>query len=373
MSAAKALPAAGTGAVPAPPALPLFACSKCFSRHPFEELSQGQQLCKVRPHTRPLEASLHGFFALFQDCRGSFPVVKCTYCRSEFQQESKTSTTTFCKKCEANVAKYGKPTSCQYCSIIAAFVGGKCHRCHDSFRKYGAPKTCEQCKQKCAFEREDKRRPDGKLLCWLCSLSYKRALARTKQSDPARHSRVFKEEKERERREKRKAEQQPRDKYFNHKIPQRPDVTKVGLDGKGPTEAKFPRLDGKHSSSNSSRRQHHRDRRDNAGLDRVSAGAAGTGDPSGNDTDHLAEITQLKEKIASLNKVIGSKNLELRSKQAEITQMKAKLFNEENLIKEKMRKMQKVADDQIGMLQKKISQLASENAKLRRDVAKAPR
>ena len=25
----------------------LFACSRCFSRHPFEELSQGQQLCKV--------------------------------------------------------------------------------------------------------------------------------------------------------------------------------------------------------------------------------------------------------------------------------------------------------------------------------------
>ena len=27
----------------------LFACSKCFTRHPFEELSQGQQLCKVNP------------------------------------------------------------------------------------------------------------------------------------------------------------------------------------------------------------------------------------------------------------------------------------------------------------------------------------
>lgn len=25
----------------------LFACSRCFSRHPFEELSPGQQLCKV--------------------------------------------------------------------------------------------------------------------------------------------------------------------------------------------------------------------------------------------------------------------------------------------------------------------------------------
>ena len=26
----------------------LFACSKCYTRHPFEELSTGQQLCKVR-------------------------------------------------------------------------------------------------------------------------------------------------------------------------------------------------------------------------------------------------------------------------------------------------------------------------------------
>lgn len=26
----------------------LFACSRCYSRHPFEELSSGQQLCKVR-------------------------------------------------------------------------------------------------------------------------------------------------------------------------------------------------------------------------------------------------------------------------------------------------------------------------------------
>lgn len=26
----------------------LFACSKCYSRHPFEELSEGQQLCKVK-------------------------------------------------------------------------------------------------------------------------------------------------------------------------------------------------------------------------------------------------------------------------------------------------------------------------------------
>ena len=123
-------------------------------------------------------------------------MVKCTYCRSEFQQESKSSTSSICKKCEQNVQKYGKPTSCQYCNIIAAFHHGKCNRCHDSYKRYGPPKTCEQCKQKCAFDKEDKKKLDGKLLCWLCSLSYKRALVRTKQSDPTRHSRVFKAEKD---------------------------------------------------------------------------------------------------------------------------------------------------------------------------------
>ncbi len=180
----------------------LFACSKCYTRHPFEELSTGQQLCKVgqrgtrRDATTPKK--LCSCLLSSQECRGSFPVVKCTYCRSEFQQESKTNTSTICKKCEQNVQRYGKPSSCQYCSIIAAFVSGKCHRCHDSYRRYGPPKTCEQCKQKCAFDKQDKRKCDGKLLCWLCGLSYKRALVRTKQSDPARHSRVFRAEKEKE-------------------------------------------------------------------------------------------------------------------------------------------------------------------------------
>lgn len=39
----------------------LFACSKCFSRHPFEELSTGQQLCKVNTivdHIFPSDASI---------------------------------------------------------------------------------------------------------------------------------------------------------------------------------------------------------------------------------------------------------------------------------------------------------------------------
>lgn len=90
-----------------------------------------------------------------QECRGAFPVVKCTYCRSEFQQTSKGNTSTICKKCEQNVKAYGKPTACEYCNIIAAFIGSKCQRCANSEIKYGPPVNCEQCKQKCAFDRHD--------------------------------------------------------------------------------------------------------------------------------------------------------------------------------------------------------------------------
>ncbi|XP_046585523.1 protein FAM76B-like [Haliotis rubra] len=140
----------------------LFSCTKCHSRHPFEELSQGEQLCK--------------------DCRNNYPIVKCTYCRAEFQQVNKGSTHSICKKCAYNVKVYGKPTACEYCSVIAAFIGNKCQRCTNSEKKWGPPSTCEQCKQKCAFDRNDdsRRKVDGKLLCWLCTLAYKRVLAKAK-------------------------------------------------------------------------------------------------------------------------------------------------------------------------------------------------
>lgn len=141
----------------------LFACTKCHTRHPFEELSQAEQLCK--------------------ECRSNFPVVKCTYCRGEFQQEDKSSTNSICKKCDQNVKVHGKPSVCEYCNILAAFIGNKCQRCANSERRWGPPLSCEQCKQRCAFDRTDgtRKKVDGKLLCWLCTLAYKRALAKAKQ------------------------------------------------------------------------------------------------------------------------------------------------------------------------------------------------
>lgn len=75
---------------------------------------------------------------------------------------SKLSTVAICKKCSSMVKQYGKPSACEYCNVIAAFIGSKCQRCANAERKYGPPLTCDQCKQKCAFDRKDE---DKKKVC----------------------------------------------------------------------------------------------------------------------------------------------------------------------------------------------------------------
>lgn len=149
-----------------------------------------------------------------QDCRGSMRVVKCNYCRTEFQSESKSNPSIICVKCESNVKQFGKvcsdcstpasltiffvllhqPTECEYCHIHAAFIGSKCQRCANSEKRYGPPQDCEMCKQRCAFDRKDpetKRKLEGKLLCWLCTISAKKALAKAIQNDTSiRHTSI---------------------------------------------------------------------------------------------------------------------------------------------------------------------------------------
>ena len=44
----------------------LFACSQCFTRHPFEELSPGQQLCKVRVKDSFANVSVNLVFEIFK-------------------------------------------------------------------------------------------------------------------------------------------------------------------------------------------------------------------------------------------------------------------------------------------------------------------
>ncbi|KAH3736049.1 protein FAM76B-like [Dreissena polymorpha] len=141
----------------------LFACTKCHDRHPFDALSSSEQLCKK--------------------CRNVQPVVKCSLCRSEFTPGEKGSTSSSCRHCNYNLKVYGEPSVCRYCNLTAAFVDNKCQRCTAYEKKFGNPAPCEQCKMKAAFDRTDKAKSKvhGRVLCWLCTLAYKRVLQKAKQ------------------------------------------------------------------------------------------------------------------------------------------------------------------------------------------------
>ncbi|CAL1285716.1 unnamed protein product [Larinioides sclopetarius] len=278
----------------------LFACTKCNSRHPFEELSQGQQLCK--------------------DCRGAFPLVKCTYCRTEFQDGSKGSPSLVCKKCEVNVKLYGKPSACEYCNIIAAFIGAKCQRCTNSEKRYGPPVTCEQCKQRCAFDRKDdsRKKVDGKLLCWLCTLSYKRALAKTKQSASHRSS------------------------------------------SSKPGHHHHSSQNHKRSSSHSSkskRSEHSPSKKPRTEISKSSNGSLPSSESTLLDTgtsDHVVAMHQLKDQIASLQKQLLVKDQQMLAREKQAGEAKAQHGIIERELRLKIQSMTKSHNDLVEELQSKV-------------------
>ncbi|GAB6032509.1 hypothetical protein CHUAL_011405 [Chamberlinius hualienensis] len=298
----------------------LFACTKCNSRHPFEELSQGQQLCK--------------------ECRGAYPIVKCTYCRTEFQQESKGNTSTICKKCEQNVKAYGKPSACEYCNIIAAFIGTKCQRCTNSEKKYGPPLSCEQCKQKCAFDRQDdsRKKVDGKLLCWLCTLSYKRALAKAKQNDPLRHS-SFSLHKSSSTGHHRSSGH----KFKNHHMRSPFKQHSSGI------SSKKPRLDSNSKITSNGNQP-------NSSMESAA--------PDLTSSDHLVAVTQLREQIAVLQKQLQAKDQQLIAKDRTMTELKATHHNTERELRNKMQQQLKQHSEAVEGLQNKLKTYQKQVASL---------
>merc|ERR1711935_186494 len=221
----------------------------------------------------------------------------------------------------------------------AAFLGGKCKRCSHYYKKYGPPKTCEQCKQKSAFDKKD----NSKLMCWVCLESYKRALAKTKQQDPARNSSVFREKKQKSEEEIRVDKERRKEEYMKSKMPKREDVTKLPKNEAGGVHDRSSTLVGGPSPSKMAKR-----------------------DRETTETDHMGEITQLKEKIAALEKQINQKDRLLITKDQEITQMKAKLFNEERLIREKMKLMSKAHEEKVTELNVKVRSLQSEISRMKK-------
>ncbi|XP_022208361.1 protein FAM76A isoform X1 [Drosophila obscura] len=306
----------------------LFACSKCFSRHPYEELSSGQQLCK--------------------GCRGSTSVVKCTYCRSEFQPATKSQSA--CKKCEHYLGKYGKPSPCECCKIVAAFAGSKCMRCASYEAKYGPPVHCDECKLRSAFDRRDEnKKVNGKLLCWLCTCAYKRAVLKAQQEGRIPMSKKRPHE---------KSSSSHRD-SASAKKPSRNELGKSGGSNNagGVTAVSGAGLDLPDKIT-----------RGNSGNGTIAAPAAITVDT--NSSDHVVAITYLKERIASLEKRLNQKDKELLEKDKQLTELKGKNFEKENDMRNRLKEVERLHDMKVDNLNRKISSLIKDLATLKKSSKK---
>ncbi|XP_064545636.1 protein FAM76A isoform X1 [Drosophila montana] len=305
----------------------LFACSKCFSRHPYEELSSGQQLCKV--------------------CRGSTSVVKCTYCRSEFPSNSKSQSA--CKKCEHYLSKYGKPTACECCKIVAAFGSSKCMRCASYEAKYGPPTQCDECKLRSAFDRRDEnKKVNGKVLCWLCTCAYKRALLKAQQEGRISMSKKRPHEKS--------SSTAHREGHASAKKSSRGgDISKGAgnINTSGVTSVSGAGMDLPDKIS-----------RGNSGNGTIAAPAAITVDT--NSSDHVVAITYLKERIASLEKRLNQKDKELLEKDKQLTELKGKNFEKENEMRNRLKEVERLHDMKVDNLNRKVASLLKDLAVMKK-------
>ncbi|PKU29692.1 protein hypothetical protein [Limosa lapponica baueri] len=227
------------------------------------------------------------------------------------------------------------PKPCQYCNIIAAFIGNKCQRCTNSEKKYGPPHSCEQCKQQCAFDRKDDRKKvDGKLLCWLCTLSYKRVLQKTKEQ--CKHlsssSRASLQEKE----------QYSRLSSGSHYNSQKTLSTSSIQNEIPKKKAKFDAISANGDSG---------------------GGASGeTGDGSlvelvqpisfpSREAPAEAPLWALKEEVATLKKMLHQKDQMILEKEKKITELKADLQYQESQMRAKMNQMEKTHKEVMEQLQ----------------------
>uniref|UniRef100_A0A1A9W8F3 Protein FAM76A n=1 Tax=Glossina brevipalpis TaxID=37001 RepID=A0A1A9W8F3_9MUSC len=288
----------------------LFACSKCFSRHPFEELSSGTQLCK--------------------NCYSSTSIVKCTYCRSEFQPNMKSQSV--CKKCEHNVNKYGKPSACECCKIVAAFGGSKCMRCASYEAKYGPPVQCDECKLQSAFDRQDEnKKVNGKLLCWLCTCAHERVLLKAQQD-----ARI-------------PSKKRPHEK--SHRDSASASAKKSSLSAVNSVS-----LDTSCSGDG------------NIGLGSIPGPAIIRINPIS--ADHVIAIATFKARIASLEKRLSQKDKELLEKEKLLTELKGKNYEREMDMRNKLKEVDRLHEMNVENLNRKVSSLLKEIAGLKKIIKK---
>uniref|UniRef100_A0A8C8SXK8 Protein FAM76B n=1 Tax=Pelusios castaneus TaxID=367368 RepID=A0A8C8SXK8_9SAUR len=270
-------------AVAAAPAL--YACTKCTQRYPFEELSQGQQLCKVR-------------------------VLLVTFCEL-----------------------FPPTLSCDLINLLV-------------FKS--ATRLC------CISQKVD-----GKLLCWLCTLSYKRVLQKTKEqrknlgsSHSNSSSSSLAEKDQHHSKHHHHHHHHHRHSSSHHKISSLSPEQDQGLWKQShkssaaiqnETPKKKPKLESKPSNGDSSSINQSTD--------------------SGG-TDNFVLISQLKEEVMSLKRLLQQRDQTILEKDKKLTELKADFQYQESNLRTKMNSMEKAHKETVEQLQAKNRELLKQVAAL---------
>lgn len=294
----------------------LFACTKCHSRHPFEDLSSSEQLCKA--------------------CQKPGDVVRCIYCRHEFHADEKNGHNAVCKHCTHHLKIYGKPRACDYCKEIAAFVGRKCHRCSHQEKKYGRPKMCERCKNMCAFDRgvDYRNNMECKWLCWLCIVAYKRA---KKRGHSTNHASPFTPTNHLD---KNNFKLLPFSDLINNNNNNNNNVNTSSGDARRASEERLnvaPSPKRRKTDNNSNNKRAFE-------MDCFSS-------------EYLSTISQLRETVEGLKKQLQQKDTLLTSKDCQITELKAQIYEVEKKTRGKVEQLKKSHDESVDSLLLKMREL----------------
>lgn len=166
------------------------------------------------------------------------------------------------------------------------------------------------CKQRCAFDRRDsdsrKKLFDGKLLCWLCTISAKRALTKAKQNDTSiRHTSITSlkpsssgNSSGHHRQKEDHRSSSHRSGHGSHHHSSRDPI----IGNNGASDNKRPRMDGQSKSN---------------GLILPSL-SSNTTTQDNNDHMNITATTQLKEQLLILQKQIQKRDQELLEKDKKV-------------------------------------------------------
>ncbi|XP_016971653.2 protein FAM76A isoform X2 [Drosophila rhopaloa] len=186
---------------------------------------------------------------------------------------------------------------------------------------------------------------NGKLLCWLCTCAYKRALLKAQQEGRIPMS-------------KKRPHEKTSSSHRDSAAAKKPSRSELGKSGSGANSS------GVNAVSGAGLDLPDKISRGNGGNGTIAAPAAITVDT--NSSDHVVAITYLKERIASLEKRLNQKDKELLEKDKQLTELKGKNFEKENDMRNRLKEVERIHDMKVDNLNRKIASVLKELAVLKK-------